>query len=367
MDPEVPMLCRLCLQSNSPLSMVLLNQNEGFVKAIFHITSVEAIMDVTFDVYMCTTCQNLLEQCIQFRTTCLCNDVIFRKTYVKHTGEIELKPNTCLKDGVVKMEIEMEPLIEELKYEAESNADSDYKPERDTDGTLSADDTKPSVIEIKEKVRKKRGRKPRTKDSIASKSKPKNTSHKVQCQICGKMVANTNLAAHQQIHDPNRPKLACPHCPAQYTESKRLKLHINNKHTHEVQFSCDRCGKTFASPDSLRVHYIALHTDIKKYECTLCGEKFSRSTSRRHHYKMVHTTIRPYECEYCERTFKFKCDLTLHTRTHTGEKPFECDICHKTFNKSYNVVIHKKSHQNEIERAAEKAMKIVQNSVQNAY
>ncbi|XP_053688300.1 zinc finger protein 239-like [Sabethes cyaneus] len=316
MDLEESVLCRLCLQSNAPSLMVSLNQNEGLVKAIFHITSVES-------------------------------------------DENEVQSNACSKDGVVKLEIK--PIIEAMKYEPESNDDSDSKPEREE---YSSVEDKPALIEICEKIRKKRGRKPRkTKSSTSTRSKP----HKVQCQICGKMIASTNLGAHQQIHDPNRPKLVCPHCPAQYTESKRLKLHINNKHTHEVQFSCDRCGKTFASPDSLRVHYIALHTDIKKYECTLCGEKFSRSTSRRHHYKMVHTTIRPYECEYCERTFKFKCDLTLHTRTHTGEKPFECDICHKTFNKSYNVVIHKKSHQNEIERAAEKAMKMVQNSVQNAY
>ncbi|XP_058832158.1 zinc finger protein 674-like [Topomyia yanbarensis] len=358
MDPEPSVACRLCLQPSLPVSMIVLNQNEGLVKAIQHITSVEAILDPDLDVHMCKNCHTLLEQCIQFRTTCLCNDIIFRKLHIKEIRETNESPETYTKVEVVKLETTVD--IDVVKNEAETDNDSDYKPEVEADSN-SCEDVKP-IEKANVKPRKKRGRKPKPKDpKDESRSKIKVVSHKAQCQICGKMVANTNLGAHQQTHNPNRPKLVCPHCPTQYTDSKRLKLHINNKHTHEVQYSCDRCGKTFASPDSLRVHYVALHTDIKKYECTLCGEKFSRSTSRRHHYKMVHTTIRPYECEYCERTFKFKCDLTLHTRTHTGEKPFECDICHKTFNKSYNVVIHKKSHQNEMERAAEKAMKVVQN------
>lgn len=217
---------------------------------------------------MCIPCQNLLEQCIHFRTTCLCNDVIFRKTYVKQISENQAKASACLNDDVVQLEII--PIIEEMKYEVESNAESDYNPE--PEGNTSAEDCKPSIVEIDKKVRKKRGRKPRTPGTTSTRPKPK----KVQCQICGKLIAKTNLGAHQQIHNPHRPKLACPHCPAQYTELKRLKLHINNKHTREVQFSCDRCGKTFASPDSLRVHYVALHTDIKRYKFPILQSCFKR-------------------------------------------------------------------------------------------
>ncbi|XP_058464253.1 zinc finger protein 62 homolog isoform X2 [Malaya genurostris] len=357
MDLDPSVVCRLCLQFFSSASMVMLNRNEGLIQAIQHITSVEAILDPDNNVYMCKNCQTLLDQCIQFRTTCLCNDIIFRRMHIKKNRDISKSPETFPKVEVVKIENEFDPMINNIKNELDE--DNDFKPEAEVEA-YSSEDVK-LKDEVIAKSRRKRSRRSKLNQLTDNRSKPKAVSHKVQCQICGKMIANTNLGAHQQTHNPNRPKLVCPHCPMQYTDTKRLKLHINNKHTHEVQYSCDRCGKTFASPDSLRVHYVALHTDIKKYECTLCGEKFSRSTSRRHHYKMVHTTIRPYECEYCERTFKFKCDLTLHTRTHTGEKPFECDICHKTFNKSYNVVIHKKSHQNELERAAEKAMKVVQN------
>uniref|UniRef100_A0A8D8PH55 Zinc finger protein 726 n=1 Tax=Culex pipiens TaxID=7175 RepID=A0A8D8PH55_CULPI len=353
MEAAESAVCRLCLQPTTIDTMTVLNQNEHLVKSILEITSIEAIVAADLFVYMCNACQLMLDQCIQFRTSCVGNDSIFRKTYAKY---IPVEDQEYLEIHSSQVYVKLEPDHEDagldpVKEEEEEDGD-DEDADRDYDGggnNAVSDDSSDA-----EPIKMKRGR-PRknhtNKDKELIKAQKKDC-RKVQCQQCGKMVVSYNLTQHLLTHNPDRPKHTCPYCPKSCYEPRRLKLHINSAHTREIQYTCDQCGKTYGRPSSLRAHYLAEHTDIKRYECKECGEKFARSTMRNHHYKVVHMTGRPWACEYCDKTFKIKSDWTIHTRIHTGEKPFKCDICGKTFNKSYNVVIHKKSHRNDEMRAA---------------
>ncbi|XP_055621952.1 zinc finger protein 37-like [Toxorhynchites rutilus septentrionalis] len=351
MEPERTM-CRLCLKTSKPASMILLNDNENFVSAIRQIANVEVIVRPDHAVHMCHSCHSLLEQCVEFRQSCIDNDSIFRKMYSEANTE-HVKPEESLPtDAVVKLEGK------------DKNISSDYNnvstESEDINHTGSDNNNEESGKErlAEQKRRKRKCKTDNASDTQKTRYKSRKDARKVQCQYCGVMIVHYNLAKHQEIHNPDRPKFCCPQCPKFYTDTRKLKLHINATHTRDKLYACDRCGKVYGRPASLREHYIASHTDIKRYECKLCGQKFARAAMRTHHYKIMHTTNRPWACEYCDKTFKLKGDWTIHTRTHTGEKPFKCDICYKTFNKSYNVVIHKKSHRNDKKDSPNKSLEI---------
>ncbi|KAL1373543.1 hypothetical protein pipiens_001697 [Culex pipiens pipiens] len=317
-----PTICRLCLNASDINIMLVLNQNENIIKSIMQITSVEVIVDPNHIVYMCNSCQFLLDQCVQFRTTCVQNDNTFRKLYAKNSIQnivhVDVDP---IPSPEVKLEEEFDdgdngsspapPTAEnvEEKVEVESGA------EVGEDGSSGSGSSSSSSSSEEEEARpKKRGRKP-GKRGPQSKDARKEM-RQVQCAQCGKMVSENNLNQHQQIHNPDRPKFQCPHCPRVCHERSRLKLHINAVHTGEVKYTCDQCGKMYTRPASLRNHYLAIHTNIKKFECKFCGEKFSRSALRHHHYKMVHTEGRPWGCEYCEKSFKMNYNVKLHKKSH---------------------------------------------------
>ncbi|XP_029731738.2 zinc finger protein 184 isoform X2 [Aedes albopictus] len=401
MDPE-PHLCRLCLIPVEPDAVVILNQAVDLIDSIHQLTTVDVIVDLSRQVFICDQCHNTLDVSIRFRTMCLQNDAIFRKMYARHA-----LPSDGASNEYDNLEAEFIPCKVEITTQNDHNLDSeigawgnsfnDYDQHYSTqeEGTevnidLQVDNQDQEKQPPVKKVRKRSPRKKRKTESNADHqdakhdeppsnkdeetgSPPKKVKGpskpriyvKVQCQVCGGFFNREHLAQHQLVHmDPSeRPKFTCKHCPKQYTYKKDLKAHMEIVHEGTADYSCKECGKTYARKEPLTKHYIAVHTDVRKYECTVCGKKFAHGTDRNYHYKIQHTDLRPYSCQYCEMTFKRGYDLTLHTRTHTGEKPFKCDLCGKTFAKSYNVVIHKKSHQNdELRRAAaeQKAVETMQ-------
>ncbi|XP_065081857.1 zinc finger protein 62 homolog [Ochlerotatus camptorhynchus] len=343
-------VCRLCLGSINLCDETLLNINHHLIKSIFHITGLEVVSDPNQWEYICSRCKSLLEQCVEFRTTCINNDVVFRKmlTSSNHVEDSKAEQQTPVVEFV---KLEPENHVASYVDETELDPVDSGKHADDVNGALENNHKLPQNVDELPVTRKRKSKTNNDDGTNPPKLKKKyqrsrKDARKVQCQQCGNMVAHYNLKSHQEIHNPNRRKLCCPHCPKEYTQTKQLKQHINAIHTHEIQYTCDQCGKSYLRRNSLNEHYMASHTGEKRYACMICGERFARAGLRTHHQRKVHSTARPFACEYCDKAFKFKSDLTIHTRTHTGEKPFKCDICGKTFNKSYNVVIHKKSHQN---------------------
>ncbi|KAL9695746.1 hypothetical protein quinque_015031 [Culex quinquefasciatus] len=332
-------ICRLCLGTTPSADMTLLNCNEHLVESIRQLTTVEALMvDPLYAIYMCTSCQETLEQCIRFRNTCLQNDGTFRQRY-QH-GVVKVEPDEAVGTFTeVKIEMIVTPDVVE---DAPANEWNDIRDEGESD------EWELPSPEVSEKVPKKR------KEEVAAKKEaPKSDEIPMaQCQVCGKVMKKTGLTAHLGRHKPNRTEYVCQYCQKVFYNSLKLKNHVNGVHTHMYKYACDVCGKTYERTDTLRVHYRAKHTDEKPYECKVCGMRFARDDGRRYHFQKVHQVGKPHECEFCDKAFRRKAEHTLHMRTHTGEKPFNCDICGKAFSKSYNVVIHKKSHQNQAERAA---------------
>lgn len=337
-------VCRLCLGSINPCDEIKLNNNQHLIKSIFLITGLEVVSDSEQCEYLCSQCLSSLEQCVVFRNTCIDNDGVFREMKISLNYVEDCKPEIL---EHLDMKLDLETNVENTGPDPIDTTE----PMDDVDGAF---ENKPMVPDEevqpcpKPPAKRKRIAKKKSNDGTDCPELKKRyrDSRKVQCPQCGSMVVHYNLKKHQEIHNPNRRKLRCPHCPKEYAYTSHLKLHISANHTHELEYTCDRCGKLYQNRNSLNEHYRAAHSDERRYACTVCGERFATASSRSYHQLKMHSTARPFACEYCDKTFKFKCDFVVHTRIHTGEKPYKCDICGKTFNKSYNVVIHKKSHQN---------------------
>ncbi|XP_062564423.1 zinc finger protein 699-like isoform X2 [Armigeres subalbatus] len=346
-------VCRLCLASVDAQKVSLLNNNQNLTKSILHVTGIEVALDPFYHEYLCDPCQIALQQCVQFRTTCIHNDGVFKSMIIEEKSVEKCGSDQRQQTFSVEVEfckVEIDNSDDALKIptslditESQADVDNDFDWQNDGQKEEEEEVRKPSTKK-KRKAKTDKVAVPKVKKKY---QKSRKNSTQAQCQQCGVLVAQYKLKSHQEIHNPNRRKLKCTYCPKEYTCTKLFKQHVNAIHTHEIRYTCDQCGKYYYRPHSLKDHYQASHSGEKKFECKICGEKFTRAALRTHHQIQVHSSARPHACEYCNRTYKFKSDLTVHTRIHTGEKPFQCDICGKTFNKSYNVVIHKKSHRND--------------------
>lgn len=264
--------------------------------------SFQVVSDPNQFEYLCSQCQSKLVQCVEFRTACIDNDVVYRKllTSSNHVEDCKIEP------VVEFVKLEPEDHVESYVHETELDPVDSGKQAEDVDGALEnkhklSQEVDEPPIEGKRKSKtinedsselpkpKKKYQKSRKDVEGKRKSKTINEdgtelpkpkkkyqksrkdARKVQCQQCGNMVAHYNLKSHQEIHNPNRRKLCCPHCPKEYVQTKQLKQHINATHTHEVQYTCDQCGKSYLRRNSLKEHYVASHIGEKRLNCTSIG------------------------------------------------------------------------------------------------
>ncbi|ETN67001.1 zinc finger protein 506 [Anopheles darlingi] len=324
-------VCRLCLREEE------LNQlkqdDENILQMIQLLISLHIWDDSeTLTLFLCVHCETLLNQFQLYREECINNDKIFRQRLAEDA---------------------------ERRAKSDEYESSQQKlDEIEVDGTRLAvifEDEEPQMVTRQRRTVQKSAKPPevpRGKEAQPheKRTKTKEGQHQAQrlvpCKQCGKMIVRSNMHKHLATHNPDRPQKSCSHCGKMFRDSQLLNVHINSHHTFERKYVCDECGAVYLRPNSLREHKLAKHSSEARYECKECGMRFSNFSKKSHHYIAMHTDVKPFACQYCDKAFKFKCDLTIHTRVHTGEKPFKCDICGKSFSKSYNVVIHKKSHRN---------------------
>ncbi|XP_055600305.1 zinc finger protein 62-like [Uranotaenia lowii] len=380
-------LCRLCLVQSEEGEMIVLNHHTKFIESILQITSVNVTPIDDRLIHMCSTCLETLEKCIEFRSNCIQNDNYFyklcsgdvfkssdfdKKSVQLSSKKPEIKQEKSYNDshcGLISEENfpeenlkiatqQKSPEFRSSSFQEESVFNNADFIDHDSSESMPEKPKKRKTLKVitSTKNPKKRGRKPKMQNELEQSSsdskRAKQESKKMQCDVCGLFLVQANLTDHRQTHDPSLWTHECSFCSKIFSNAKRLKYHINSKHTREKKYQCDKCDKFYYNAGSLWQHTNAEHSGGKKYQCSVCGEKFAHSSGRDRHFINHHSFARPHGCTYCDKTFKIRSELTLHIRTHTGEKPFKCDICGKAFAKSYNVVIHKKSHQNELQRSA---------------
>ncbi|XP_058056161.1 zinc finger protein 846-like [Anopheles bellator] len=157
------------------------------------------------------------------------------------------------------------------------------------------------------------------------------------CKVCSKTFhAARNLRLHMQIH--GKEQLQCPHCPGKFVRQYELNGHIRT-HTGEKPFTCKICDKAFHAASNLRIHMQIHNKDL--HQCPHCDGKFAKR------YMRVHMQIHDkdqHQCPHCPGKFSQQSYLNDHIRTHTGEKPFTCKICDKAFHAAGNLRIHMQTH-----------------------
>ena len=209
-------------------------------------------------------------------------------------------------------------------------------------------------------------------------------TNKVNCNLCGKSVAESHLKGHLKIHEAKQKQSqieTCPICKKKYSfqDGKDLSMHIA-KHKLPKNFQCEHCKKMFVSNSVLTAH-IRLHTGEKPFSCSLCSMDFYDLSGKKQHEKRhseslaiqkepryiveqgvckvcgklvknlgrhnkIHTTGGVSKCEACQRTFTRVDTMKRHiSMVHENSKPFSCDICQKSFSLNFQLADHKESHQ----------------------
>ncbi|CAL4122950.1 unnamed protein product, partial [Meganyctiphanes norvegica] len=165
------------------------------------------------------------------------------------------------------------------------------------------------------------------------------------CPVCDLVLNNRKaLSDHLRCHKHNG--FPCKFCHARLQTVDSLNVHINEIHTHEIQYQCKYCSQAFFSSGRLSYHIKRHHTDRCSYPnlCHLCGKTYPYPSELRHHLRS-HRDERIYKCDNCDKSFLKQGDLTYHKRKHTGEKPHKCPYCDLRFPrpntlKSHIRVIH---------------------------
>lgn len=116
-------------------------------------------------------------------------------------------------------------------------------------------------------------------------------TYKNYCHICAKQFKTKSLyETHERTHSLVRP-FACPHpnCSATFTRKTHLAVH-QRKHTGVRPFACVACPATFTQSNCLRVHMERIHNLVEKkaHNCNLCGKAFSTPVGVKTHKEKKH-------------------------------------------------------------------------------
>ncbi|KAL5261008.1 hypothetical protein ACHWQZ_G006905 [Mnemiopsis leidyi] len=114
-----------------------------------------------------------------------------------------------------------------------------------------------------------------------------------KCDKCDLMFAHTsNLQRHQLVHTGQRNN-KCPHCSKCFSRSDYLKVH-ERTHTGEKPYACSvaGCSKRFLDSSSLKKHE-RTHTGDRPFACHICYKTYTESSKLKIHLQS-HAT--PKEC-----------------------------------------------------------------------
>ncbi|KAI8427193.1 hypothetical protein MSG28_014796 [Choristoneura fumiferana] len=214
----------------------------------------------------------------------------------------------------------------------------------------------------------------------------------VICDTCSrKFPSKGHLRRHIVVHQTER-GLPCPHCGAEYTTERGLRLHISNQHSGRASAAhaqCPSCARTCTTPALLRLHIRRMHSDrTKKYQCDeckrwyyskgevrahiqwshsrsrapahacRCGQVFRTRTRLRNHINLHHLKIEPERTHFCHcgKAFSSKSVLARHMKSHDG-LTYPCPECGLRFKSEPYVKVHHQLKHLNMTRAEIKALK----------
>lgn len=145
---------------------------------------------------------------------------------------------------------------------------------------------------------------------------------KAKCPICFKIVKQTWLKTHLELHKKVR-KFVCDLCG----HGCVLKFHLAEhmwKHRHEKRFKCEICGKGSNYKYNLNYHRLT-HIDRRPYKCDLCPKEYVTRQLVDRHLKKIHFKTclnivpKKVNCRLCDKVFSDKIFMKRHIERFHGK------------------------------------------------
>lgn len=76
--------------------------------------------------------------------------------------------------------------------------------------------------------------------------------------------------------------------------------------------------KSFKNANQFSKHKLVHKKDPTPAQCDVCQREFSNERRLKVHVKMVHDKLKPFKCSQCDYNASRQTELKLHLRSHTG-------------------------------------------------
>jgi len=128
------------------------------------------------------------------------------------------------------------------------------------------------------------------------------------------------------------PPYKCLLCDYKTPVKRYLKLHFQRRHSKEKLFKCIVCGVAKSNTCGVVEHWQRMHNPNKKEEflkhvCDICGKMYAIPSELKTH-KLLHEDLN-LTCKYCGKSCKTPTSLDSHEKRHEAERA-PCNICGKT-------------------------------------
>lgn len=120
------------------------------------------------------------------------------------------------------------------------------------------------------------------------------TKKRVECNLCGRHIAETSLDEHLYRHKGIKPH-KCELCLKTFARSGELTAH-NRTHTGQKPFKCEieNCDRAYSHGSDLKRHHFGAHgIYYKKFSCPICERIYPENKFLKKHMRLAHPEMEP--------------------------------------------------------------------------
>lgn len=224
--------------------------------------------------------------------------------------------------------------------------------------------------------------------------KIKNAFGNEECEFCGRLfLSKLEMKNHMKVHSGDKP-FSCDQCSYRSLSKENLQNHVEKEHdkatyvcyicgliskskssfwlhnrkkhsTQPEEYICTKCNIQFSSIKRLRIHLQIKHSELDKNEireivlsfkrqrskfgqrihrCPYCDKAFTSSFLNLQKHIWMHEGIKPYKCSLCSYSSSNQSNLNAHMIRHSSEKPFLCTECGKSYKSRTALRWHIRNH-----------------------
>jgi hypothetical protein len=198
-----------------------------------------------------------------------------------------------------------------------------------------------SLRKIKEKIEKKKNKKPRMAPVYNREDGP-------QCDVClRRFCDNWSLKQHKaRIHEGKTSKdFECPECHKRFSLKSGLNRHDKTVHLKLREHVCEVCGRAFGQNAHLQLHIRMRHDKVRSAPCFQCGKTYSDDYTLLKHVRRVHDGViaNPRPCPKCDYVADCPSKLREHFIGRHTTRRFQCAYgCPHGYSTVGNLGVHLK-------------------------